>query len=117
VLASGALVLIASIQASRDSRMKEHALLRALGGSQKLIAGSLVGEFAVLGVFAGIVAVIGAEITVFALQTQVFELVYATHPWVWLAGPITGMVIIAVVGYLGTRRLIRSPPGLVLREL
>ncbi len=32
VLASGCLVLVASIQASRDARMAEHALVRALGG-------------------------------------------------------------------------------------
>ena len=117
VLGAGALVLIASIQASHETRMKEHALVRALGGTRNLIAGALVGEFAVLGAFAGIVAVIGAEITVFALQTRVFELDYEIHPWLWIAGPAVGMALIASVGYLGTRKLVRSPPLLVLREL
>ena len=117
VLAAGALVLIASIQASHETRMKEHALVRALGGTRNLIAGALVGEFAVLGAFAGIVAVIGAEITVFALQTRVFELDYEIHPWLWIAGPAVGMALIASVGYLGTRKLVSSPPLLVLREL
>ena len=117
VLGAGALVLIASIQASHETRMKEHALVRALGGTRNLIAGALVGEFAVLGVFAGIVAVIGAEITVFALQTRVFELDYEIHPWLWIAGPAVGMALIASVGYLGTRKLVRSPPLLVLRDL
>ena len=117
VLAAGALVLIASIQASHETRMKEHALVRALGGTRKLIAGALVGEFAVLGAFAGIVAVIGAEVTVFALQTRVFELDYEIHPWLWIVGPAVGMALIASVGYLGTRKLVSSPPLLVLREL
>ena len=117
VLGAGALVLIASIQASHETRMKEHALVRALGGTRNLIAGALVGEFAVLGAFAGIVAVIGAEITVFALQTRVFELDYQIHPWLWIAGPAVGMALIASVGYLGTRKLVSSPPLLVLREL
>ena len=117
VLGAGALVLIASVQASHETRMKEHALVRALGGTRNLIAGALVGEFAVLGAFAGIVAVIGAEITVFALQTRVFELEYQIHPWLWIAGPAVGMALIASVGYLGTRKLVRSPPLLVLREL
>ena len=117
VLGAGALVLIASIQASHETRMKEHALVRALGGTRNLIAGALVGEFAVLGAFAGIVAVIGAEVTVFALQTRVFELDYQIHPWLWIAGPAVGMALIASVGYLGTRKLVRSPPLLVLREL
>ena len=117
ILGAGALVLIASIQASHETRMKEHALVRALGGTRSLIAGALAGEFAVLGAFAGIVAVLGAEITVFALQTQVFELEYEVHPWLWIAGPAVGMALIAGVGYLGTRKLVRSSPMLVLREL
>ena len=45
VLAAGILVLIASIQSSRDLRLKEHALLRALGGTRRLISGALVSEF------------------------------------------------------------------------
>ena len=117
VLGSGVLVLVASIQSGRDGRMKEHALLRALGGSRRLISGSLASEFAILGIFAGIVAVIGAEITVFALETQVFELGYKARPWLWAAGPLVGMVVIATVGYLGTRKLVQSPPATVLREL
>ena len=117
VLAAGALVLIASIQSSRDQRLKEHALLRALGGTRKLISGALASEFAVLGLFAGLVAVIGAEITVYALNSQVFELGTSLHPWLWLAGPTLGMAVIATVGYLGTRKLVHSPPVTVLREV
>ena len=57
VVGSGCLVLIASIQASRDTRMAEHALVRTLGGTRNLIRGSLLAEFGVLGFFAGVVAV------------------------------------------------------------
>ena len=117
VLAAGVLVLIASIQSSRDQRLKEHALLRALGGTRRLISGALATEFAVLGAFAGIVAVVGAEITVYALNSQVFELATPLHPWLWAAGPALGTAMIALVGYLGTRKLVHSPPAAVLREV
>ena len=117
VLAAGALVLLASIQSSRDQRLKEHALLRALGGTRKLISGALATEFAALGLFAGIVAVAGAEITVWALNSQVFELATELHPRLWVAGPAIGMAVIALVGYLGTRKLVQSPPATVLREV
>ena len=117
VLAAGVLVLIASIQSSRDQRLKEHALLRALGGTRKLISGALATEFAVLGAFAGIVAVVGAEITVYALNSQVFELGTPLHPWLWVLGPTLGTSMIALVGYLGTRKLVHSPPATVLREV
>ena len=117
VLGSGALVLVASIQASRDQRLKEHALIRTLGGTRRLIAGSLVSEFAILGAFAGIVAVFGAELTVYILERQVFELPYQARPWIWLLGPLIGVILVALVGYLGTRKLINTPPVTVLREL
>jgi putative ABC transport system permease protein len=117
VLASGCLVLIASIHASRDARMSEHALIRTLGGTRKLIASSLIAEFAALGLFAGVVAVVGAEVTVLILQTQVFELKAAVHPWLWIAGPLIGAFLILLVGILGTRQLISAPPIAVLRGL
>ena len=117
VLGAGALVLIASIQASRDQRMKEHALIRTLGGSRRLIAGSLASEFSILGLFAGVVAVVGAEITVYALESQVFEMAYQARPWFWLVGPLLGTLIVVKVGYLGTRSLISTPPATILRDL
>ena len=117
VLGAGALVLVASIQASHEARMQEHALVRALGGTMKLIAGALTVEFAVLGAFAGVVAAVGAEVTALVLQTQVFELSYEAHPWVWATGPAVGAGLITLVGGLGARKLVRSPPALVLREI
>jgi len=117
VLASGCLVLIASIQASRDARLQEHALLRTLGGSRQLITRALAAEFAVLGLFAGVVAVIGAELSAAILQRQVFELPFQLHPWLWLWGPLTGALLVLAVGMFGTRRLVASPPMLILRGL
>jgi putative ABC transport system permease protein len=117
VIAAGCLVLVASIQASRDARMQEHALVRTLGGTRRLIAGSLAAEFALLGLFSGVVAVVGAEITVALLQRQVFQLSMSVHPWLWFAGPVIGALLILTVGMLSTRKLISTPPMLVLRGL
>lgn len=117
VLCAGVLVLIASIQSGRDLRLKELALLRALGGTRRLITGALATEFAALGVFAGIVAVVGAEITTFALNRYVFELPARLHPELWAVGPLFGMLVVTAVGYLGTRKLVQSPPVTVLREV
>ena len=117
VLLSGCLVLVASIQASRDARMSEHALVRTLGGTRKLIGSSLFAEFLVLGVFAGVVAVFGAEVIVAVLQSEVFELGVGLHPWVWPIGPVVGGIVIVAVGLLGARSLVNSPPMLVLRGM
>ena len=74
---SGGLVLLASIQASMDERLQQHAILRTLGAGKRLVLGSLLVEFCTLGFFAGLLATLGAEITVFALETQVFDLDYS----------------------------------------
>jgi len=87
VLAAGCLVLLASIQASRDLRLAEHAVLRALGASARLIRGALAVEFAVIGACAGAIAAIGAETTVWVLSREIFRLPTAWHPLVWIAGP------------------------------
>ena len=117
VLASGSMVLIASIQAGSDERLREHALLRALGGSKGLIRGALLVEFMVLGFSAGFIATVGAELSVAVLQSQVFRLDSQLHPWIWLIGPLMGLITVTMVGMFGTRHLVATPPITVLRNL
>jgi putative ABC transport system permease protein len=116
-MVAGAMVLLASIQASMDERFKQHAILRTLGASQRLVMGSLVIEFCMLGLFAGVLATVGAEITVFALETQVFKLDYELNPVLWLLGPAVGVVLIGSLGTLATRKVVRTSPMIVLRQL
>ena len=76
----------------------------------------MTAEFLVLA-FAGIVAVFGAELVVAICEIQVFELEAEAHPWIWLLGPSAGALIITLVGLLGSRSLIDTPPMSVLRGL
>ncbi|MBS03940.1 MAG: permease [Gammaproteobacteria bacterium] len=117
ILISGGMVLLASIQASMDERFQQHAVLRTLGASRKLVLGSLSVEFCALGFFAGVLATFGSELTVFGLETQIFEIDYTAHPWLWVVGPAIGILLIGSVGTFATRRVVNSPPTTVLREL
>ncbi len=117
ILVSGALVLLASVQASMDDRFKQHAILRTLGASRRLVMGSLIVEFCVLGFFAGVLATLGAEVTVFGLETEIFELNYEVNPSLWLLGPVLGTILIGVIGTLATLRVVQTPPNTVLRAL
>ncbi|MCH7741846.1 MAG: FtsX-like permease family protein [Proteobacteria bacterium] len=117
ILVSGGLVLLASIQASMDERLKQHAIIRTLGGSQKLVLGSLAIEFGALGFFAGVLATFGSEITVYWLQTEIFQLDYKINPELWVLGPLVGTLLIGVVGTLAALKVVRTPPITVLREL
>ena len=117
VLACGALVLLACVNATLDERFRENAILRTLGAGRKLIMSSLLIEFASIGFIAGIIATLGAEASLFYLQEQVFQQEFNLHYWVWLAGPLMGMVIIAVLGVNSTRQVVNVSPLNVLRRV
>ncbi len=117
IMAAGALVLVAGVQASVDARMHESSILRALGARRRLILGGLLIEFAAMGLFAGLLATIAAELSVFILQAQVMGMQYTPSPWVWPVGVVVGTVLIAGLGVFSCRKVVSSPPLAVLREL
>lgn len=117
VLVCGALVLLACVNATLDERFYENAILRTLGAGKRLIMTSLLIEFASIGLMAGLVATLGAEASLFYLQEEVFEQDFQLHYWVWVAGPLAGMLIIAGLGVNSTRGVVSISPLNVLRRL
>jgi putative ABC transport system permease protein len=117
ILLAGALVLIAGVQASVDIRLRESALLRALGAKKSLLLGALLIEFATLGAFAGLLAVLGAEMAAWALQTQALDLTYQASPWLWPWSIFAGVCLSGGLGVLSCRKAVVAPPLVVLREL
>ncbi len=117
ILAAGALVLVAGVQASVDARMHESAILRALGAPRRLILGGLLIEFVTLGLFAGLLATVAAELSVYILQSKVMEMNYAPTPWIWPVGVLSGAVIIGCLGVFSCRKVVSTSPLTVLREL
>ena len=117
VLISGGLVLLACVNASLDERFHENAILRTLGAGKKLILTSLLIEFASIGMVAGVIATLGAEASLYYLQEQVFEQDFHFHYWVWLSGPLIGMLVIAGLGVNSTRKVVSISPLNVLRRL
>ncbi len=117
VLVCGALVLLACVTATLDERFCENAILRTLGAGRKLILSSLLIEFATIGLMAGIIATLGAEVSLSYLQTRVFQQEFTLHYWVWGAGPLIGMVVIGALGLMATRRVVNTSPLTVLRHI
>lgn len=117
VLACGALVLFAAIGVSFDERLRENAVLRTLGSSRKTILGSLATEFFTLGLIAGVIASVGAEITLYFVQLNVLSMQPSLHPELWLIGIILGVSLITFLGLLRSRDIISVPPLQSLKQI
>ncbi|NQX89969.1 MAG: FtsX-like permease family protein, partial [Halioglobus sp.] len=117
IIAAGALVLVAGVQASVDARMQESAILRAVGASRRLLLGGLLIEFTALGLFAGLLAAAAAELSVYLLQTQAMQMTYAATPWMWPLGIFFGALLIGSLGVFNCRKVVSTAPLAVLRNL
>ncbi|MBL4672072.1 MAG: FtsX-like permease family protein [Arenicella sp.] len=117
VLICGVLVLFAAIGVSYDERLRENAILRTLGSSKKIILGALTIEFATLGAIAGLIASCGAEIVLFFVQRNIFNMATQWHPNLWLLGLFSGVILITALGLLRSKDIITVPPLQSLREI
>lgn len=114
VLAAGFSVLLATLQATLGERMRQGALLRALGAPRALLIRLRFIEFAVLGACSGLLAACGAELVSVLLYHFVFDLRWQPHFWLWLL-PFWGALLIGGVGGWGTRTVAHTSPMTLLR--
>jgi putative ABC transport system permease protein len=115
VLAAGIAVLFSGLQATLDERIRQGALLRALGAERALLVKSRRIEFGLLGVASGLLAALGCELVSFVLYRYAFSLEWAPHPWLLLL-PVIGALLVGGAGVFGTRRALNASPLAVLRE-
>ncbi len=115
VLAAGMAVLFSGLQATLDERIRQGALLRALGAERRLLIKARRIEFGVLGAASGLLAALGTELVSFVLYRYAFDLSWQPHPWLLLL-PLMGALLIGGAGVFGTRRALNASPLTVLRE-
>ncbi|MNJ24547.1 FtsX-like permease family protein [compost metagenome] len=115
VLAAGLAVLFAGLQATLDERIRQGALLRALGASRALLIKARRIEFGLLGAASGLLAAIGCELITLLLYRYAFDLTWSPHPWLLLL-PVIGALLVGGAGVYGTRRALNASPLKVLRE-
>ncbi len=115
VLAAGMTVLFSGLQATLDERIRQGALLRALGAERRLLVKARRIEFGVLGAASGLLAALGTELISLALYRLAFGLEWHPHPWL-LVLPVIGALLIGGAGVFGTRRALNASPLAVLRD-
>ena len=115
--AAGIVVLLAAIQATRDERMYESAVLRTLGAGKGVVLQGIATEFMAIGVLAGTLAAIGAGGIGYFVARELFELEYMPGPMLVVYGLVAGAVIVGISGTLAARSVVREPPVSTLRRI
>jgi putative ABC transport system permease protein len=115
-LAAGLAVLLAAIETTRSERVRETGLLRALGASSRVITRGLLAEYAVLGLLSGSVSALAAQVIAWILAVNVFNIPYGPRPLIWLVGALAGCAIVTALGWISLRRVLRTPPTIVLQQ-
>lgn len=115
-LAAGILVLYAALASSRDERVREAGLLRALGASRQQLSRAQIAELVCIGGLAGFLAAAGASGIGWTLARYAFDFDYAVSPWVFVSGIGGGAAAALVGGWFGLRGVLNTPPLATLRE-
>lgn len=112
---AGVVILASSIAGTRYRRIREVVVLKTLGAARSRIATIFSIEFAVLGLVAGFVGIVFADIVVhFLLRALTIP---STIQWGWnlLALALTAVLTVAT-GWIASHRILGQKPLEILRE-
>ena len=116
-LAAGILVLYAALSSMQDERGREAALVRAFGAARRQLRRAQLAELSALGAVAGLLAGLGASVIGWLLAHQVLHFEYHFGPWPFAAGVVLGVACAVAGGSLALRRVVATPPWVILREI
>ena len=115
-LMAGLLVLTAAVTSTREERKREFAIMRALGATGRLLSQVQTAELMGVGLLAGFLASLVAELIGWGLARFVFEFEWTASLWVPAAGALTGAVLAWVAGWWGLAEVLRQPVSQTLRQ-
>jgi putative ABC transport system permease protein len=117
VFLSGLLILIGSIAMTKFHRLYESAILKTLGAKKKLIVWTLLVEYGVLGLLAGLIGSAAAIGLTWAIAEEALKINWRFIPSVNLIGVIATLVVVVLVGVISSWDvMIKKPLGILRNE-
>jgi len=113
---AGIVILASSIAGTRYRRIREVVVLKTLGATRPRIAAIFSIEFAVLGLVAGFVGLIFANILARLILLHVLHFDYRFQPWMTLGAWLLTAALTVAAGWLASHRILGQKPLEVLRE-
>ena len=114
-LLAGLVVLLAALEATRDERRHESALIRTLGADNRMVRGGLLIEYSIMALIAALLATCGAAVTGWLLARELFQFSYQPSLLLFIAGFVAAMALVVGSGWLGNRSVLSTPPVRILR--
>ena len=115
-VATGLIVLAASVLTGRYQRIQETILLRTLGASKQQVRRILVAEYLLLGTLAALTGIVLAEGGAWLLARYVFEAEFHFAFTPMLIALATVSALTTVIGLIANRGVLDSPPLEILRS-
>jgi len=115
-LAAGLVVLFAAITATREERAREFAIMRAVGAQASLLRQVQRAELAGVGLLAGFLASLVAQVVGWGLARYVFEFSWHGSWVVPLYGSLAGAALALAAGWWGLRAVLNTPVMETLRK-
>ena len=115
-MVSGAVVMTAAVSSTRYRRLYESAILKAVGGTRRIVVASFAVEFALIGGLAGMIGVGLASALSWAILHFFLDLSWTVQPLVLGWGLLATVGLAVAVGLLSTFKILGEPPLAVLRQ-
>jgi putative ABC transport system permease protein len=113
---AGIVILASAIAGTRYRRIREVVVLKTLGATRVRIASIFSIEFAVLGLIAGAVGLVFANVLARTLLVRAMHFGYAFQGWLNLGGWLAVGLMTVAAGWAASHRVLGQKPLEVLRE-
>jgi putative ABC transport system permease protein len=115
-MATGVVVLIATVLISKNQLIRERVLLRTIGASRRQILSINAIEYFMLGALAALTGILLAMLGSWILAEQVFETVFRPEwgPVLLVFGGVCSLTVL--IGMANSRQVVNRPPLEVLRD-
>ncbi len=115
-IVAGLIVMAGALAITRQQRLYQSVILKALGASRGFVSRVFAVEYALLGAAAGVAGSALAAGLAWAVLRFAFDVPWQWAPVTLLVGVLAATGLALLVGFLGTRRLLGRRPLGVLRS-
>jgi putative ABC transport system permease protein len=114
-MAAGLLVVAAATAATREARLRDVVVLRALGAPASALRRAALVEFAAVGLVAGLLAALVGALSSAAVAILLLDVSWTPAPGAIAATVVAGVAAAAAAGWAGTASVLRASPAGALR--